>query len=140
MEILDEQEGDEQSADNGADCLEDIDFPYRASIFLVILGIEFTAVGEEGTVADGDRKKDEEGGKKDRGKTQPFSGSSEKDILKRPAEVNGKGEGDGEKKLQKDIHFKLFFNFLYSPADEERAYRLEDEPVGQNDTKSEFIA
>ena len=46
IEILNEKKGHEQSADDGPDAFKDIDLSNRGDIFLDVLRIEFTSVGE----------------------------------------------------------------------------------------------
>jgi hypothetical protein len=68
-------------------------------------------------MGDSDGKKNEKGGVKNRDKSKPFSQSGEKGRFKYPAEIDGKGEGNGKEDLEKDIDLHLLFDFLNTSAE-----------------------
>jgi hypothetical protein len=137
---LNEKEGHEQSTDNGPDAFEDIDFSNGGGIFSDVLGIELTPISKKGTLGNRDREENQERGVKDCGEAKPLSRSGKKDIFEYSGEVDGERKGHGKRKLEQNKNLYLSFYLFYRFTNHEGTDCTQDEPVGENDSKSEFIA
>jgi hypothetical protein len=137
---LDEKKGYEQSAHDGSDGFKDIDLSNRGDIFSHGFGIEFTTVSEKGTLGKCHRKEDQEGGIENWGKTKSLSGRGKKNVSEYSGEINGKRKAQGKKELEEDKDFYFPFYFFYTLTNDKGADCYQDEPVGENDSKGEFVA
>ena len=85
-------------------------------------------------------KKDQEGRIKNGCEPEPLSGGGEDETLEDSCKGNGKGKGEREDQLEEDIDFYSSFCSFRGFSNEERAHRLQDEPVGEDDSQGEFVA
>jgi hypothetical protein len=140
VEILNEKKGHEQSTHDGSDGFKDIDLSNGRDIFSDVLGIEFTPVSEKGTLRKCHREEDQERGIKNGCKAKSLSRSGEKDVSEYSGEIDGHWKGHGKKQLEDHKDFYFTFYFFYGFANDKRADRYQDKPVGENDSEGEFVA
>jgi hypothetical protein len=139
IEVLNQKESDEYPSDDGPDAFKDIDLSDRGDIFLDVLRIDSTPVGEKGALGECDREEDQEGGIKNRTKAEPLSRSEKKDVSEYSGEIDGRWKGDSKEQLEEHKDFYSTFYFFYCFANNKRADGHQDEPVGENDSESEFV-
>jgi hypothetical protein len=88
----------------------------------------------------GDWKKDQEGSIKHRTKNQSFSWCRQKEILKDPAEVDGKRKGQGKNDLKEYVDFESFLGSFNGFAEDKGTQCFKEHPVGEDHSKGKFIA
>jgi hypothetical protein len=136
---LNKKKSDEYSTDDGPDAFKDIDLSDGGDIFPDVLGINFTPVREKGTLGECYREEDQEGRIENWPKAKSLPRSREEDVSENSGEIDGRRKGRGKKQLEKHKEFYFAFCFFYGFANNKRADRYQDEPVGENDSKSELV-
>ena len=140
IEILDQKIGHEQSTDNGPDALEEIDHPDGRGIFLYVLGVEFTPVSKAGSIWERDGEEDQERRVKDWSKAKSLSGGGKEYIFEYSGEVDGKRKGHRIKELEENKDLYFLVHFFHRFTNNEGADRYQEEPIGKNDSESEFVS
>jgi len=82
IEGLNQEEGQDQTSDDGPHCFKKIDFANGSSILSGILRIKFTSIGEKGSIGKGDREKDRQRRIPDGGEPKGFPRCNKEDIFK----------------------------------------------------------
>jgi hypothetical protein len=137
---LNEKKGHEYATDHGSGGFKDIDLSNGRSIFFDILRIEFRPVSKKGSMRKSHGKQDQEGGVKYWGKTESFSWCREKNIFEYPGKIDSRREGYRKDKLEQNIDLYFLFCLFNCFANEKGTHCLKDQPVGEDNAESEFVA
>jgi hypothetical protein len=137
---LDQEKGHEQPTDNGSDAVEEIDHPDGRGIFLCVLGVEFTPVSKTGSIWERDGEKDQERRVRDWSKAKSLSRGGKEYIFEYSGKVDGKRKGHRIEELEENKDLYLLVHFFHRFTNNEGADRYQEEPIGKNDSESEFVS
>ncbi len=140
VEVLDEKKRYEYSTEDGPNAFKDIDLSNGGGIFLDVLGVESTPVGEKHTLDKCHGEEDQERRIKNRPEPEPLSWIEEKKVSECPGEIKGYGKGDGKKQLGENKDSRITFCLFSDFTNEDRPGCHQDKPVRENDSKGEFVS